>query len=281
MSWKQKASEAIQKASTWLITNPRGEEVLEGTLGGLVAGGTLLGTDQSGERTALQTAAAVGGGIGLGMAGRRIGWGLGNKIAGDPLANQQGLLASFGRMMGSESTVEGLGEQGKMAAQAMRDSLRQTQNYNLSLEAMDAISNQHKRSEFINKYSFQPEDVETYITVSDEVGRMAVNNMNKNFGEMAKVFNKAKVDPTLEAGQSEMLGELSGYMEGLAKEDATQEITGAHVGKALGRFIGDELGVIGGVTAGGVVANQLGFKTDKDRRIDKLQELLSQHGIKY
>jgi hypothetical protein len=33
--------------------------------------------------------------------------------------------------------------------------------------------------------------------------------------------------------------------------------------------------------AGGVAANQLGFKTDKDRRIDKLQELLSQHGIKY
>lgn len=281
MSWKKKASEAVQKASTWLITNPTGEEVLEGTLGGLVAGGTLLGTDQSGERTALQTAAAVGGGIGLGMAGRRIGWSLGNKIAGDPLANQQGLLASFGRMMGSESTVEGLGEQGKIAAQAMRDSLRQTQNYNLSLEAMDAIRNQHKRSEFINKYNFQPEDVETYITVSDEVGRMAVNNMNKNFGEMAEVFNKAKVDPTLEAGQSEMLGELSGYMESLAKEDATQEITGAHVGKALGRFIGDELGVIGGVTAGGVAANQLGFKTDKDRRIDKLQELLSQHGIKY
>lgn len=281
MNWKQDAGEALRKASMWLTTNPKGEEVLEGTLGGLVAGGTLLGTDQSGERTALQTAAAIGGGIGLGIAGRKIGWELGNKIAGNPLANQEGMLASFGRMMGSDSTVEGLGEQAKVAMQSMRDTLRQTQNYELSVEAMDAIRNQHKRSEFINKYNFQPEDVETYITVSDEVGRRAVTDINNRFGQMAELIDKAKADSTVTGAQSDTLGGIADYMQSIANEDAAGAITGGHVGKALGRFIGDEVGVIGGVTAGGLLSNQLGFKTDKDKRIDKLQQLLAQHGIDY
>ena len=281
MNWKQDAAEALRKASMWLATNPRGEEVLEGTLGGLVAGGTLLGTDQSGERTALQTAAAIGGGIGLGIAGRRIGWELGNKIAGNPLANQEGMLASFGRMMGSDSTVEGLGEQAKVAMQSMKDTLRQTENYQLSVEAMDAIRNQHKRSEFINKYNFQPEDVETYVIVSDEVGKRAATRMNVAARDMADVINVAKADPERTVGQADALGQLSDYMQSIANEDAASAITGAHVGKALGRFIGDEVGVVGGVTAGGLLSNQLGFKTDKDKRIDKLQQLLAQHGIDY
>jgi hypothetical protein len=53
-----------------------------------------------------------------------------------------------------------------------------------------------------------------------------------------------------------------------------KDITGEHVGRAAGRFIGDEIGVLTGMGLGGVAAGALGIKSDKDKKIEQLQQQL-------
>jgi hypothetical protein len=54
----------------------------------------------------------------------------------------------------------------------------------------------------------------------------------------------------------------------------TVPITGEHIGRAVGRFAGDEIGVLTGMAAGGLVANQLGVQDSKDKKIKELQSQL-------
>jgi hypothetical protein len=49
-------------------------------------------------------------------------------------------------------------------------------------------------------------------------------------------------------------------------------VTGEHVGRAVGRFIGDEVGVVTGIGLTGALAGSLGMKTEKDKKIEELQQ---------
>ena len=53
-----------------------------------------------------------------------------------------------------------------------------------------------------------------------------------------------------------------------------QPVTGEHVGRAVGRFIGDEVGVLGGLAAGSLLAQQLGIDSPKDQKIRELEQQL-------
>ena len=42
----------------------------------------------------------------------------------------------------------------------------------------------------------------------------------------------------------------------------------------VGRGIGDEMGIMGGVALGGVIGDQLGWESEKDRKIKELEREL-------
>ena len=119
----------------WLVTNPLGEEVLEGTTGGLIAGASQLGSDQPLEQTALETAAAIGGGIGIGMLGRRFGARIGKRIRPEALLDQEGMLATVGRTVGSETTLEGVKSQAATMKNAIQESLVNSTSSHMLQEA--------------------------------------------------------------------------------------------------------------------------------------------------
>ena len=51
-------------------------------------------------------------------------------------------------------------------------------------------------------------------------------------------------------------------------------VTGEQVGRALGRAFGDEIGILGGLAAGGAIADSMGLESEKDRQIKRLQQQL-------
>lgn len=92
---------------------PMGEEVLEGTIAGGLTGVGMLFSEQDIRQTALQTALAIAGGIGVGMGGRRIGAYLGKKLHPGEVARHlpngmESPLYTVGLGMGQESAVKGL-----------------------------------------------------------------------------------------------------------------------------------------------------------------------------
>ena len=119
------------------LQTPMGEELTEGVVGGGLAGGALLGTDTPLEQVALQTALAMGGGVGLGMAGRRLGEMIGNQVHKDPLKNQEGLLATAARIMGNETTMAGLKEQGTVFKDTMQEELYKQKSADMIEEAIN------------------------------------------------------------------------------------------------------------------------------------------------
>jgi len=97
MSERKAGSQLI----SFFLNDPLGEELLEGTAGGLIAGASQLGSDQTLGQTALETAAAIAGGIGLGMAGRRLGAMAGKQLHKGPLKQQD--LRRIGRAVCSNA----------------------------------------------------------------------------------------------------------------------------------------------------------------------------------
>ena len=94
-------------AGRLLLNNPLAEEISEGVLGGLMVGLGGLFADQSLEQTGLMTAAAMAGGVGLGIGGRRLGAHLGRRIhPGD--INMPDEMKSMVHMLGSETTAQGI-----------------------------------------------------------------------------------------------------------------------------------------------------------------------------
>ena len=51
-------------------------------------------------------------------------------------------------------------------------------------------------------------------------------------------------------------------------------VTGEQVGRAAGRVLGDEIGVLGGLAAGGLIADQLDLTDPRDKTIKMLREQL-------
>ena len=92
---------------------PLGEEVIEGTVVGGLTGAGMLFSEQDIRQTALQTALAIAGGIGIGMGGRRMGAYLGKKIhpgeIGKYLPNGvENPAYIIGLGAGQESAVKGM-----------------------------------------------------------------------------------------------------------------------------------------------------------------------------
>lgn len=288
----------------WLLTDPTGEEVTEGVLGGLIAGGGMLASDQSLEQTALQTLTAMAGGVGLGMAGRRIGRSIGNRVHAGPLKNQTGVLAGLARTMGSEEgTAKGFGQQTKVMRSAIEESLVQQKSYELADEALS------DPAAFEAKYGVSPDDfLQTLPSLME--GRAAMQAFNayrdapaedrKRILEIVKTANAPSIKRytdaedllTAQASQApkEALFDLADLVRGegdleargVKASDAIEqlagvgnEVTGGDVGQFLGRFIGDEVGITTGLITGGMLANALGIQSPKDKKIAELEKQLA------
>ena len=168
------------------LNTPMGEEVTEGVLGGGLAGGALLGTDTPLEQIALQTALAMGGGVGFGMAGRRVGEMIGNQIHKDPLKNQEGLIATAARILGNETTMGGLKEQGTVFKDSMQEELYKQKSADMIEEAIN------NPAEFSTKYGI---DADQFMAMAPNVtaGREAaqlITSLNAMPPEMRQAMTE-------------------------------------------------------------------------------------------
>jgi len=291
------AGDNLAKHAGWLLTDSLGEEVLEGTLGGVIAGASQLGTDQPLGQTALETAAAIAGGIGMGMLGRRIGARIGKKMHADPLKDQQGMLATVGRSIGSETTVEGLKSQGAMMKTMVQEGLVNETSARMVREAMESPA------AFAAKYGVDAQSFQeilplihkgrTAAGVAETVQGLPIDQRERL---MMKVKDYVEVENILLRETAENMDrvviDLADKTKGVSVEGFTDDVgkglmgllatpapvTGEHIGRATGRVLGDEVGVLGGLAGGSVLANALGFESSKDRTIRDLEEQLALAG---
>ena len=91
-----------------LAGNELFQEGMEGVMGGGLAGLGLLGTDTPLPQVAIQTLAGMALGTGIGMLGNRAGAAIGRMIHKDALKDQNGLLATVGRLARQKTLVKGL-----------------------------------------------------------------------------------------------------------------------------------------------------------------------------
>ena len=273
-------------------------EFQEGLMTGVPAGLSLLGTDTSIPQVALQTIGAVAGGFGIGMLGKSIGAAIGKRLHPQALKNQQGLPASFGRVAGQKTLVQGGAETLRFGKGQIKQELKQQTTSQLLNEALQSPQ------AFAAKYGVDPETFKKYHTVvgatgqaragletlenmspeqRKQMGTAAQKLMDQGFNQVENLINvqaAASMDNniakmamlqkgTVVPGTDLDLGEA---FESLLKEP--KAITGEHVGRAVGRFIGDEVGVVTGIGLTGALAGALGMKTEKDKKIEELERQL-------
>jgi hypothetical protein len=274
------------------------QESMEGVLAGGTAGLNLIGTGIPLSQVALQTAGAIGGGIGIGLLGKNIGAAIGKRLHPQALKNQEGLLAVFGRSAGQKTLAGGAAESLRYAKGQIKQELKQQTSSQLLNEALQ------NPQVFASKYGVDPETFKKYHSavgtagqavagletlqnlspeqrkqlgktaqqymdqgfnqVENLINTQAAANMDKNIAEMAS-RTKGKTIPGTDIDAGEMFGQL------LKQPKA---ITGEHVGRGVGRFIGDEIGVVTGTTVGAAAAGALGIKTEKDKKIEELERQL-------
>jgi hypothetical protein len=289
----------------FLLHDPLGEEILEGTTGGLIAGASQLGSDQTAGEIALQTAAAIAGGIGLGMAGRRLGAAIGKRIQPRALEKQDSMVANLARMVGSETTAGGFRDQGAVTKSAIQEALVNETSSRLAREAMQDPAGFAKRygvsadlfsrvmpSVQVGRTSaaaaeaikaMPPEmrqqamkKLADYELVENLITQKAAGGIDELIASVASTADQLGKD--LDPGELE---DLQSLLKGKGPGDALRSllnpvppITGEHVGRAMGRAIGDEVGVLGGLAVGSLLAQQLGMESPKDRRIRELEQQL-------
>jgi hypothetical protein len=272
---------------------PLGEEVGEGIIGGGMAGLSQIGTDSPPEEIALKTAGAIAGGIGVGMLGRRIGAAIGKRINPNALKNQDSMLATVGRTAGSESLVEGVKQQTRAMKLAVQESLINTtsaamleealanpnkfaQKYGVTADEFSkyipSVKTGRKAAAAAEMWTQLPEKqkhdlihntISTYRNVEQAVASNAANSMDETIAKMAQT---SSMKDTEIPGTGKTFGDMFSSLL-----QPTVPVTGEHVGRAAGRMFGDEIGVIGGLAAGGLVANQLGIEDSRDKKIKELQ----------
>lgn len=286
------------KIVNFFLTNPLGEEVGEGIIGGAIAGASQIGTDSTPQEIALKTIGAIAGGIGLGITGRRLGAAIGKKVNPNALKNQEGMLASFGRLMGSETTVEGAKHQAQMMKNIVQESLVKETS---SAMVEQAIKNPN---EFAAKYGVTADQFQkaipyvqqgrkaaaaakmfenlsdkekhelvhnvmnTYKKVEDAVTTTAANNIDEVIKQVA---NQPDIKDIKIPGTDKT---VSNVIESML--NPTPPVTGENVGRAIGRFAGDEIGVIAGLAGASVLAGPLGIQSSKDVKIKELEQQLQQ-----
>ena len=298
--------ERTQRFLNFFINDPMGEEILEGTLGGTVAGLSQIGSDNTPEEIALKTLGGIGGGIGIGMAGRRIGANIGKRIHADPLKDQQGMLATVSRTLGSKTTVEGLQQQGQIAKNAVQQGLIENTSADLIQEALinpekfyksygipaeqfkeleplvkqgqmaAQVSKIYKglgpeqKKEFTNKVLSGYKDVENLIT------QKAAGSIDEQILKMQDTVKRVKNtnNPNINNTEKQVMNQIDDFMKGLTEESSP--VTGENVGRAIGRALGDEIGILGGMGTAGLLANQIGLVSPKDKKIKMLEKQISQ-----
>lgn len=281
----------------WAQT-PMGEEVIEGTMGGLLAGVPLFFQDNDPAAAALGTAGAIAGGIAMGMAGRRVGAEIGKRVHKDALKDQNSLGAFIGRTAGQETIGKALEENGKMMRGHVADYLVNKQAAKmvaegiadpasvetlLNLRQMAAIKDSYQslppqqRAAFeqsLNQYSESLKGVagnklKSLMELESKLATGAVEGMDQALMKAAEELEKEMKSGALGDVKLPISPDMLRGMTG----DATP-VTGEHVGRAIGRFAGDEIGVLGGLGLGLLGAQALGVQTPKDREIERLREEL-------
>jgi hypothetical protein len=270
----------------WAQT-PQGEEILEGTVGGLLAGVPMFFVqDQDPGTAALMTAGGVLGGIGVGMAGRRIGAAIGKHMHPAALKDQDGVVAALARTTGSESLMQGIEQQGRMMRGQVADYLVEKQAMDMVREGRvspqvmdelkgirqmasvaDALENAtpEQRQAFLSQAGLTPEKVAMLSQLEKELTTGAADQMDRHILEIADIMEREGTEVPMVSAD---------LLRGMTQ--APEAVTGEHVGRMLGRVAGDEIGVLGGVALGGLVASQLGVQSPKDAEIARLKQQLGQ-----
>ena len=279
------------------LQTPLGEEIGEGIAGGTMAGLAQIGSDSPPEEIALKTLGAIAGGIGVGMLGRKVGAAIGKRIHPAPLKDQKGMVATLSRTMGSESTFEGLQHQARatklsiqeglvektsaaMLEEALANPNKFAQKYGVTADEFSkyapAVKTGRKAAAAAEMWAGLPEDAKhdlvhnalsTYKRTEQAITSNAANSMDETIKRLSESGSLKDVKLP---GSETTFGELTASML-----NPVPDITGEHVGRAAGRFWGDEIGVIGGIAAGGLAANQLGIQDSRDKKIKELQAQLS------
>ena len=270
----------------WAQT-PMGEEVLEGLTGGALAGVPLFFGDNDPKQAALATAAAIAGGIGMGMVGRRLGRHIGEKVHPGALADQDGLPATVGRVLGQETLGEALGEQGKVFRSQIADYLVNEQATKMRMggasgKDLDQVMGLRKVKGLADVIDNAPPEMRDHLlkALDEDLARLrpleqelvngAVETMDEKIKRMVTSADEASASGVDLPVPSSFVEALRGVGEGQAKP-----VTGGNVGMAIGRVLGDEIGVLGGLGAGMLAGQQLGLQTPKDREIERLKQELA------
>ena len=270
----------------WAQT-PMGEEVLEGLAGGVLAGVPMFFGDNDPKQAALATAAAIAGGIGMGMVGRRLGRHIGEKVHPGALADQDGLPATVGRMLGQETLGEALGEQGKVFRSQIADYLVNEQATKMRMSGasgkdLDQVMGLRKVKGLAEVIDNAPPEMRDHLlkALDEDLARLrpleqelvngAVETMDEKIKRMVASADEASASGVDLPVPSSFVEALRGVGEGPAKP-----VTGGNVGTAIGRVLGDEIGVLGGLGVGMLAGQQLGLQTPKDREIERLKQELA------
>lgn len=282
-----------------LQNNELAQEAMEGILGGGLAGVGMLGTDTPLSQAGIQTLGAMAGGVGLGMLGTRIGARIGKAIHPQALKNQEGLLAMFGRTVGQKTLAKGAKElmlQGKgmvkkeiieqtsakMAQEALSNPIVFAQKYGITAQEfqqqLPTIQKGTQIKAILDTYETLDPKIKTqfknqiankintnYAKVENVIAREAVENLDQNIAKMA-TLSQGKTIPGTSVDMGRVFQSLL---------DDTKAVTGEHIGRAVGRFAGDELGVVGGLAAGGALSSAMGIENPKDRKIRELEQQLN------
>ena len=297
-----------QQFLSFFIHNPMGEEILEGTAGGLLAGaGTAAGGDIEFGDALIRTGSAIAGGIGLGMAGRRLGARIGKKIQPKALKDQESFVATTARRLGSETTVEGFKSQGNMlkntvqqglvnesvtnlVEQARKDPSMFQKTYNIDPQSFLKNANNVKYGNagvaFLNTVKDISPEKRKILTdkIMNEMGleefskseNLVRERASANIDNFVNAAMKGELDSSATAELLKNTGSRSGSIADIMKDmmSPKKPVTGEEVGRAIGRAAGDEIGVLGGLGVGSLISSGLGIDSPKDKQIKELEKKL-------
>jgi len=275
------------------------QESIEGIMAGGTAGLSLIGSDTPAPQIVLQTLGGIAGGIGIGLLGKNIGAAIGKRLHPQALKSQTGPLATFGRTAGQKTLAGGAAETMRYAKGQIKQELKQQTSAQLLNEALQ------NPQAFGAKYGVDAETFKKYHTAvgaagqgraglemlenlspeqRQQMGKNVQDLMNQGFNQVENLINvqaAANMDNNIAKMAMLQRGktvpgldlDIGAAFESLLK--TPKDITGEHVGRAVGRFAGDEIGVITGMGLGGVLANTLGIKSEKDKKIEELEGRLA------
>jgi len=274
----------MRKAVEGLIdfsTSALGEEVFEGVIGGGLASSGIVFSDASPEEKALSVLLAMGGGVGIGMGGRRIGASLGKHFHSAPLADQDGMIAMMSRGLGQVKVTDGFKDQMSAMSKQLGGDMKDT--YISGLKRKAAKSPKEVAKELGIETS-KVSDVLNQLDMLDEIiskgAAKQIPVMGQKFKELGAGIKDGSVSvmpgQKVPAALQPFGAVLEGMGDGLTSEPSL--VTGEHLGRALGRVSGDEIGVLTGLASANLISQQMGFESDRDREVRKLNEKIKELG---